>query len=1449
MKKIWKIVRRVLLTLGLTIYILVALVNFSVVQSYLGALAGSYFSKEWGGKVYIGSLHAMPFDHLIADNLLWISPTGDTLLVADQLKASFRTFPYSNQTLDFNRVYLKNAYYHFAIENHKTNLQFLIDYFKSDKKKEKHAPFTVKVKTLELDNVHYRMDLPDKRKKVYAYGVQIPHMEFLDIHAKFKDVLVVNDDVTCQISHLSTCEKSGFRVDDLSGQIHVNRYNIVAKNLKVETPKSHIYLNATLKYNDWKGIKGYVNTVQHDVDIKPGTQVAMSDVAYWAPVLWGLDATIDAQGTAIGTVDSMTTDLCVRWGSKSSALVAGTVVGLPKINTTYFDVEVERLVTNQEDLKPLLDKLNMKGSVKKILDEVGFVDLVATLQGGMNERVATNIQADCGLGRIKADATLYHTPQGYNVSLDAQSEKVELTFLPNKWIRHTGISLMADGEWQGDLKNMTGWQQRLSMSLDGRVSNSILKGYRLASATFSGELKKGILSASVESSDSLTDLEACLEANLTGEENRYKTTLNIKNLDCGLLPHPLATHLTATAKGNSLDEIDVRLYATGTRYGDMTLDDINLNIVSDAEGKEIVFKSDLADATVKGQFDYKNLPVIVNHLKQRYLPELFNDTRDPDTTMATRLRNEVFSYRIRWNDDGRKLHSLIKNVTIAPGTIIDGTYNYGEQLKLVMVSDSLRIGSVKLENVGISGRPWGKRYEVQADVQSLTIGKMELLERVTARLNSARETSTVELRWGSYDMPTRGDLQLELTGNNITTTKSFFYIGEMPWRLSTEGIIVEKNNDGRLMVKSEKLQLESQDQKIDARMQIGGKESDCVELNFDNFDLHLICDMLLQNSPISVSGDISGHCSLLGLASTPYLTSDLVIDSCLVNKQYLGAVKLNSHWNSEKNNLTLRLTSKQIRAFGWMGLGKKETDLNFKVNFDSLELAMVQPLLSTFSSHIGGELHGNVEISGTLSHPQFVGEAKVENGELKVDITDVTYHFSDSIQFKNNIITLNDFDILDPFDNKATANGTIELTNNNRILLDIGLTTDNFLLLNKKGGENFYGKVLSSVDGKATGYIDDLNITVRARTNPGCDITVPISSQQSVKSKSYITFVGEKTGDEGLTTTNKKKKTNYTLELDLSITPDAKINLPMNFNEVAVTVGGSGTGDLHLNLNNTDKAQMMGNYEISSGTIKVGLLSIYEKKFTIEKGSNLNFQGSVPDARFDVRAVYSQRANLSTLTGSLSSVDNTQKYIQVENIIAISGTLKDPKIGFDLRLPNADQSVEEEVFAYIDRKSERDMLNQTVSLLISGSFYNVNRESSSSSGSALNLVTSIVGNSITDMVQFVDVNIDYRAATEETNQQFDVNISKDWGRWYVESTLGYGGESRDIESSSVNGAIIDALIGYRLSSVLHLYAYNRTNTNDYTRIDLPYKQGVGLKLTKDFDNWGDLFKRKKKKKK
>ena len=161
------------------------------------------------------------------------------------------------------------------------------------------------------------------------------------------------------------------------------------------------------------------------------------------------------------------------------------------------------------------------------------------------------------------------------------------------------------------------------------------------------------------------------------------------------------------------------------------------------------------------------------------------------------------------------------------------------------------------------------------------------------------------------------------------------------------------------------------------------------------------------------------------------------------------------------------------------------------------------------------------------------------------------------------------------------------------------------------------------------------------------------------------------------------------------------------------------------------------------------------------------------------------------------------------------------------------------------------MLNQTVSLLVNGNFYNVSGNDLSTGGNAatsgISTLASTLGGMMADMVDIVDINVDYRAATDMTNQQLDLNISKDWGRWYLESTLGYGGESRELEASNTGGTVIDALVGYRLSPLVHLYAYNRTNTNDYTRMDLPYKQGIGLKLTKDFDRWSDLFRPAKKK--
>ena len=174
--------------------------------------------------------------------------------------------------------------------------------------------------------------------------------------------------------------------------------------------------------------------------------------------------------------------------------------------------------------------------------------------------------------------------------------------------------------------------------------------------------------------------------------------------------------------------------------------------------------------------------------------------------------------------------------------------------------------------------------------------------------------------------------------------------------------------------------------------------------------------------------------------------------------------------------------------------------------------------------------------------------------------------------------------------------------------------------------------------------------------------------------------------------------------------------------------------------------------------------------------------------------------------------------------------------------------MQEEVFSYIDRNNERDMLNQTVSLLLTKRFYNTSASSSqagsaSTGGQAYGFVMGTLGSVISDMVQVVDVNFDYQSGNGLTTDQYAVDISKEWNKFYFETSFGFGGESREVSTSGqgTNNMTGDMLVGYKINPRLHLFVFNRSNTNDYTRSDLPYKQGLGLKYTRDFDRIRELF--------
>ena len=1466
-----------LLGLLLIVYIAVAVVNYSVVQSYIGTAVGNHFSKEWGGTVRIGSLGMMPWDHLILHEVLLVSPDNDTIFDCETLRLRFKRFPFRSGdlkdgghdagTLSFDRVYLGKAYYHLAISPSKkepgkavTNLDFIISHYqKNESTPSRGGRFTVEVGMLTLNHVHYKMDLIDHRKTVFEHGVEIPHMEFYDICGRIKGVHVVNDDVEAHILHLSTEERSGFVVKDIRGDAYISPQGIHAHNMDITTGNSHIMLEADLVYDSWDVMKHYEHTVYHRAVLHEGTTVALGDVAYWAPVLWGYNAQIDAEGIITGPVDSLVIDgLLLSFGRDSRVAVDGTVRGLPDVTIAGGDLERLDVRVADGDVERILANMPVKLSpaMRHMVRQVQHIDMAARLHGNVADGGTLNLDIASGMGNLRADVAARPVTRGtdkrladaWHMGLEANSDGLGLSLLGSDWLTHTGLAMSVDatvGASKGD-------HSRLDGTVDLGLTNPVVRGNKLAPISINGEIHDNDATVEAVSTDSLLRFDLKATSRLDDSERTYVADLHLKRLNAEAFRltskdfAEVSTRMHATAEGNTLDSLTGSVELINTRVGAVRVKDVRLDVESAGERKDIELLSDPLSATVTGRFDYADLPDMVRYMLHEMVPEDLGITPAVSEEKLADLEDNSMTFNILWNDDGRLLESLGDKVAVARGTRLSGSYNSRELLKMALRSDSVRIGSLVLDNFGAGCRPSAGSYVLNAEAQELKLGKMTVFNRFSAILNSNRWRSIAELYWGDESYATRGDLMLRLDNGNISVARPDFYIGDTRWALGIDSLGIALT-DG-FKVKGNGISAASEEQRVEAALDLQGRPGDNVNLDLDNFDLRRLCDVLLQGTNMEIGGNIGGHFAMYGITETPYFNTNLRIDSCVVNNQPLGDVSVKSNWNAELNILNLMLSGDQIRARGWMGLGKNDPDLNFSVAFDRLELALMAPLMSKFSSRFEGQLHGVFDVSGTTAKPDIIGEAFVENGALKVDITGVTYFFDDSLRFRNKHIMLDNFMLHDTRGNMAGVDGDIRYNSLQDIVLDLSLHTDNLLLLDKKDGEEFSGTLLASADGTVRGSLEKLDMAVTASTNPGSTLTVPVSGQRHMQAQNYITFVGDEQASTGHVKIKKQKTLPFTLDVNLSITPNLKLNLPMDFSEVKVGVGATGQGDLHMNLDEKMHPQVVGSYEIVDGTMKLSMMSLFEKNFTLERGSNLAFQGSLPDARFDLKAVYSQRANLSTLTGNLSAVDNTQKYIQVENVIAVAGTLQDPTIGFDLRLPNADASVEDEVFAYIDRNSERDMINQTMSLLLMGQFYNVSGNDAGN-GNAVNnglssgysMMASSVSSIVSDMVQFVDVDVNYKAATELTNQQLDVNISKDWGRWYLESTLGYGGESRELESSTRGGTVVDALLGYRINPLVHIFAYNRTNTNDYTRMDLPYKQGIGLKLTKDFDRWDELL--------
>ena len=637
---------------------------------------------------------------------------------------------------------------------------------------------------------------------------------------------------------------------------------------------------------------------------------------------------------------------------------------------------------------------------------------------------------------------------------------------------------------------------------------------------------------------------------------------------------------------------------------------------------------------------------------------------------------------------------------------------------------------------------------------------------------------------------------------------------------------------------------------IDAH--VAGKEADYVRARFDDFSLGQLCATLIPNNTLAVDGSIDGSLYVRGFGERPYVNANLVVDDCVINGQAAGRLDIVSNYKTDEGRLYLDLQSnladggyhrQPLVLHGSASLLEEGGDLDFDLGLDHIGLQAVKPLLTELADDIDGQISGQLELKGSLNEPRINGKLDIADGLIGLVPTGVTYLFNDTLAIQNSVLRLNNFTLEDLQGNEARVNGTIAYIAND-LNLDLSLHTDGITLLDKESAiDQYYGQLFGSVHGTVSGPVSDLFITANATALEGSEIYVPISNKKEINENEFIVFVNptrpSPTQSARPSTAGRAKTSGLDLQLNVSITPGMKLHLPMDFQQLSANVIAEGHGDLKVSMQGNQEPTVLGDYQFTSGNFSLSLMQLIGKTFAIEQGSTLNFPGNINDARFNINAVYNLRANLATLLGTQIS-DN---YVTVQDVIMLSGTLGDPVIKFDIRLPNSEQSVVDQVFSYIDKKNELELLNQSISLLLLGQFASTNASSGAEGNEGINgigLLTSSVSTIVSSLVKFVDVDFNYQAATANTASQWDVGISKRWNKLYFESTFGYGSNS-DLDANMANSLVGDVEMGYRFTPFFNFYGFQRSNTSYFTRNELPYKQGVGIKLSKDFDSLYDLF--------
>ena len=1442
---------------------LVSILRTPSFQELAGRLAANYLSGQFKTEVFLEKLRISDLLFIEIHGLQVNDNHRKEMIRVNDLRVKINRLSLKKHIIEFERVNLDSA--GLFIEQYPgdslINFDYFLEGFKSDTIVTSDTAVTWSYFCNELTanglSFGYRFSEMDSA----TTGIDYNDLSFSEIFLNLKDIAIIGDSLAASIKHFSCKEQSGIQLISLSGDARVSSSGIRVKDALINTGKSNLDLDLDFLYKSYDDLSEFLDSVNIKSEIR-SSMVTLSDVGYFAPELFKMVDPVMISGLVEGPIsDFNARDLIISLGDFTEFKGDVSMKGLPYIDSTFFKLDIAKLITTPGDITGFNLPLENPNLVLPYqVEQLGFTTINGKYEGYFNDfKADLDIKTD--IGSLKLNGSLSGKETGGEMVLDGniQATDIQLGKLTgNGDLGAVSLELEFSGKGPTFDKLKTtvnGWI--LDLEYRNYQYEKIIIGGEILALSFNGRLMINDPSLGL-------DFKGLIDFNGIVPEFNFKLDLEkARFFDLKLADRSedmdLKGSFNVNFEGISPDSFLGEISVDSLEYTEnkeiFRLNHLDLTRTSfPGQPDSIRLRSDYIDGDMQGQF-------VMNELINQLTAFALGKLEDVESSQDHEEIPQYVAFSFKLKDTGPITGIFMPFLDISSGMVIKGKFDSGKRsLEIDGSTDEISVSGIKLKNVSFSGRTRADEFDLNLGINRIIFQENEDgtgldLDNFNSLIKSGHDSINYAINWDNKlpGSPNKGNVTGFVRFFSMKSIEAGIFKGEADfegdlWRVEEKNLFTFDSTS----IGIKNLNILSGDENFIIDGILSENAGDTLSLYFKNWSLANFNPFLEGNS-FELSGIINGRFGIFRNENVTNLFAGLKISDFSLNEVLFGDAEFRTHWLEADQALAIDLNifskNSEDNPYKILGVNGIYYPFDEKRNFDfdiaaqNLDISVLEPLLSSFSSHISGFATGKLTLDGTNAKPLLLGRLKLQRAEMKVDYLNVIYSFSNEVVFKENLIQFNDLTVYDANSNTALLTGGIMHDYFQDMSLDLTIKPDHFMAmdLNRYQNEIFYGKAFATGTVRLFGPFTNLSIDVDVKTEKGTKVSIPINYSVDVSQNDFIVFTHEADTITRIADRN-PQIVGVSLNIGMNVTNDADIEifLPGNLGNLRA----KGNGKLRMGVDPYGYLTMSGSYVIQSGQFVFSLEQLVSRRFDILEGSKISWTGDIYDAEVSIIARYRLRTSLDGLGISMIDPEAASQKVIVFTDIRMTGNLFNPDLTFGISFPNMQEQIKQAVYAVLDTTDIGLMNQQAISLLVLGSFSSTGSGGSNPVNPAA-IVSSTLSNMLSQISNDFNVGINYVPGDQVSSEQLEVALSTQLldDRLIIDGNIDVSGSNASSQQTS--SIVGDINVEYKLTpdGRFRVKAFNRSNDlslyNDYA----PYTQGVGIFYRKEFNNLSELFKR------